>query len=670
MGCVTDTSQSHLSTPEQVRNRIEEAWNSDYQNRKESRIDLEYLAGRQWTKEEEAARQKTNRPMLTFNRLPTFVQQVVNDIRQNKPSISIVPEEDEDKEVSEVYEGLIRQIEYKSGGPAIYAAPAADAVSSSIGFLRVKTDYVDEKSFDQEILIEHIIDPGSVYFDPYATRQDKSDADYMVVLENVSEEEFKRRFPGKDLDDVDEYESDYDHVIDWAEGENVKIAEYYEVRTEKGWLVGTDEGVSEATRQVAQQWEQAGAQVREVEKRTIWRCVVSGSQMLEEWELLPGKHMPIVAVVGSEIRLGSETVRTSLIRFARDPQKLYNYWRSSAAEAIGQAPKSKWLVTQKMIAKFKKSWGVANSSPSPYLQYEPDENAPGAMPKQIAPPAPPSAMWQESQIVVEDMKAVTGIFDASLGAGGNETSGKAIMARQREGDTSNYHYTDNLEKAIRRVGEILIDLIPKIYDNERIVRLIGEDGSEKTVTINQQVEDEDGIVQTLNDLRKGKYHVRVSTGPSYMTKRIESADSMMSFIQAVPQAGNVIADLIAKNMDWPGADNIADRLRKMVPPELLEHEGGEPRSDAPMPAGGPEMTKQPAQDGQPPQSPLAPPQDEAQGKLQDAMMQIQLQTATAKAEYEQNRAALEELKVEAQALENERAMNNRQETEMETINGY
>ena len=176
-------------------------------------------------------------------------------------------------------------------------------------------------------------------------------------------------------------------------------------------------------------------------------------------------------------------------------------------------------------------------------------------------------MFQEASIAADDLKAVTGIHDASLGAPGNETSGRAILMRQREGDVGTFVYIDNLARAIRHAGRILVDLIPHIYDTERTMRILGEDGGETFAVINQAALGPDGPV-VLNDLSAGKYDVEVTTGPSFSTKRIEAAESMMAFVQAVPPAAALIGDLIARNMDWPGAEAIAERLRKALPPGI------------------------------------------------------------------------------------------------------
>lgn len=197
-----------------------------------------------------------------------------------------------------------------------------------------------------------------------------------------------------------------------------------------------------------------------------------------------------------------------------------------------------------------------------------------------------------------------GLYDASLGARSNETSGRAIMARQREGDVSTFHFIDNLSRAIRHGGRILIDLIPKVYSGERIVRVLGYDGTPQNVRLGAGQGDtasgatEAGAGQDqatpidpatgqampvppnmrfdgVYDLAVGKYDLVVEAGPSFSTRRQEAAEQMTEFVRAFPQAAPVLGDLMAKNMDWPGADEIAARLKRLLPPQALE-DGGLP----------------------------------------------------------------------------------------------
>ena len=309
--------------------------------------------------------------------------------------------------------------------------------------------------------------------------------------------------------------------------------------------------------------------VRKVRAHKVEHYLLSGEEVLEGPNLWAGRYIPIFPVIGSETALETKVIRSGLIRFSKDSQQLYNFWRSSAAEMIALAPRAPFLATPTMIAKFKGQWDTQNTVPRPYLLYEFDPDVPGGRPMREPPPDIPAALVNETGIAADEIKATTGIYDASLGAQSNEISGIAIQARTSQGDISALHYQDNLMATLNHLGRVLIDLIPKIYDSERTIRVMREDETHLPVRINVPVMGVGGKPVLINDLNQGAYDVRVKTGPSYATRRAEAADAMLQFIQAVPQAAGIAGDLVARNMDWPGADEIADRLKRLLPPQIL-----------------------------------------------------------------------------------------------------
>ncbi len=569
-----------------IREMLQDAWDYERDNRDEAEKDLRFRAGDQWPDTVRNEREAAGRPCITVNKLGAMINQVVNDLRQNAPSIKARPVDDKsDPELAKVYSGIIRQIEEQSSARFIYSMAADHSISCGIGNFRITTDYMDDTAFDQEILIEAIPNPLSVLWDPASIKTDRSDAMHCFVIENMPLKAFKKKYPDKSTESVDvSYNNGGSSYLTFQTQDEILVAEFWEKIPVKRTLALFEDG---ETLDITDLDEfqlsliPPPVDVREVDTHKVEMSIINGNEVLEgpyEWA---GKHIPIVSVLGDEVPNGTQVIRSGMIRAARDPQMLYNYWRSQAAETIGQAPKAPWLLTKKQLGKHKSQWDNINKSPKPYAIYDHDSEAPA--PQRIAPPAPPSALWQEGALSSDDMKAVTGIYDASLGARSNETSGKAILARQREGDVANYHFTDNLTRSLEHAGRILIDLIPKIYDTQRVIRILGEDDSEEFIEINKSIPGYDGEPMLLNDLSAGRFDIKVTTGPSYTTKRIEAAESMMSFVQAFPQAGQVAGDLIAGNMDWPGADAIAHRLKKMVPPELLEGEDGDGQQPPPQP---------------------------------------------------------------------------------------
>lgn len=570
-----------------MRERHQFAIDFERENREEAIDDLRFRAGDQWPTGVKSEREATNRPCLTINRMPQFVRQVTGDIRQNKPGIKVHPvDSGSDPAIARVFTGLIRHIEAISDATHVYAKAADASATCGQGFFRIVTDYQDEESFDQEIFVQHIRDPLSVLFDPNAVKPSREDAAWCFVTSEIGLEEFKQAWPKAAVADF-ESQSPSLHVENWFTKDKVRIAEYWVKEPVNKTIALTADGaildVTNVDRTVLEQMQVKST--RKVGSHKIVQHVVTGLEELEssDW---PGVYFPIIPVWGEEVHVGEKVVRHGLVRFAKDPQRMYNYHRSAGVEVIALQPKAPFIGTEKQFKNNAKIWERANQDGVPYLPYTPDPLAPGLRPERQPPPAFPAAMYQEAAVAADDMKAVTGIFDASLGAEGNETSGKAILARQKEGDVGTFVYMDNLALAIRHAGRVLVNLIPKVYDTERTVRILGEDDSEDFAVINQRIPTGEGF-KTVNDLSLGRYDVVVSTGPSYSTKRMEAADSMVAFINAAPQTASMVMDLLAKNLDWPGADEIAARFRKVAVAQGLAEpeEGDAPPQPQPPPPG-------------------------------------------------------------------------------------
>jgi hypothetical protein len=577
----------------EARRRLEAAWDHDSDNRTEAIKDLRFLGLDQWPEDVRQKRESEGRPVLTLDHLNQHKNQVVNDIRQANISLKAIPVDSKtDPALAEIVTALMRDVQYQSHAEHVYAQAADGAVSCGIGHFRFKTRYVDDRVFEQELLIEPIPYPLAVFWDPAAVKPDRSDAMWCFVTEFVPTGTFKQRYPHAQMADVDAMRDIASASgMYWATRDGVLIAEYWCKKPKKRRLVAFEDGsvvdLTDAERGIEEQLVQVYGPVqgeREAQGYKIEQSIISGVEVLEGPHEWAGQYIPIIPVIGSEIHLETKTIRMSLIRGARDPQRLYNYWRSAAAELIALVPKSKFLVTDKQIAPYRAEWEQAHLSPKPYLRFVPDDKMPRGMPQKIDPADPPAAIWQEASLVVDDMKAATGIYDASLGAKSNETSGVAIARRQVEGDVSTYHFADNLRRSLEHAGRVMIDLIPKIYDTQRVVRLLGEDGQEKFEQINwPTIDTATGESVVYNDLSSGRYDIRVSIGPSYTTQRIEARETLIEFMKAIPQAAPYIMDLVASSLDFDGADDIAERLKKLIPPQILP-EDERPAPEQPNPA--------------------------------------------------------------------------------------
>lgn len=553
-----------------ARERFEEAYEEDHWNRDQAIDDLEFLAGEQWPDAIRVEREEANRPILVINRMPQFLRQVTGDIRKTNPSISISPgDDDADNDLAEVYEGLVRQIERCSDAQSVYEGSAESAASCGMGWFRVLTDY-ESRSFNQEIKLERIYNPLSVYCDPQARDVTRKDARYIFVVDMLEQEQFEEQFPGKK---VSSWESSGmpEYLSHWYDGDRVLIAEYFwrEPVTrhlgqmEDGRVVDMDEPGSALIPVV---------RTRKFEDYDVYWAKLSGEAVLTKPRKLSTRFIPIVGVIGEEMHIGERLVRSSVIRYAKDAQRMYNYWRSAQTEVIALQPKAPFKVTPKHIGGLEPFWDDINTSNRPYVVYNPDPSAPP--PQRENPPVPSTGMMQEIALAADDMKATTGIYDSALGEKSNESSGVAIRQRQLESDVSTSIYVDNLAKSIAHCGRIIVDMIPSVYDTNRMIRVLGQDEAEKIVEVNKPVLTPSGPL-VVNDLSRGKYDVVVKTGPGYSTRRQEAADAQLEFIRAVPNVAQFVMDLIARNMDWPGAEEFADRLQKILPPGVVERDVSE-----------------------------------------------------------------------------------------------
>ena len=558
----------------EARELYEYAIESDRINREEAEEDLRFRAGEQWPDHERTQREMDGRPALTINRTGQFIRRVTGAARQNPPSIKVVPAEDTDEaamEAANVREGLIRRIEHRSRGRWVYIQALDTAATCGIGHIRIMTEYDERDPFQQEIRLAPISDPLSVVYDPDAKRLTKEDGGFVFQTGLMSPRAFKAKYPKADATEWSHSDTVNQPTRYWEQGETIRVVEMFERRAKKRKLVLMSDGARVALdgmkrADIEAMFAQAAAvgiepvAEREVEYHEVFRSVLSGKEYLEDEVEFPSRYLPIIPVIGEEVSIGEVKVRHGLVRFTRDPQRLYNYWRTSAAEMVALAPKAPFMATATQIGPFKQMWDQANKKPLPYLLFQPDPDAPNAMPQRATAPEPPAAMWQEASVASDDMKGVTGIYDAALGAEGNETSGRAIMARQREGDVGTFLYVDNLRHAVERVGVTLLDMLPRIYDTERSVQVMEEDGSTRPFTINQTMPD--GTVR--NDLSTGVYEVKVSTGPTFQSKQEETSQAILELAKVFPPIMQIAGDILVKNLDFPRADEIAARMEQAM----------------------------------------------------------------------------------------------------------
>lgn len=577
-------------------------WREQYQQA-ERDMEFGFMPESQW--DEWMTQSRAGRPMYTVNKLRQALKQITNDQRQNRPQAKVRAVENSDADLAEVREGLMRSID--SGSDAELAADTAFlfAVGGGFGCWRVTYDWEEDGGFDLVISKKEIPNPYAVVFDPSAQRKDRRDARYAFVDQTYARGTFMEKWPDAKVVSVKDCN---ELTADWWSEDEVTVAEYwYKVMEEgeialmtDGRVLEVDEEYESVLRELAQQGITEQKR-RKVEKTCVYQCIVSGAEILEGPTKWAGRFIPLVPVWGEIIRMKGKDHFFGAVRFGRDPQKMYNYERSTFIEVLADQPYSPFIADAAAIAGHEAQWTNMRTRRDPALFYNSvDENGnPIAPPSRMQTPAFPAALAQAAAISSEDLKAATGIYDASLGARSNETSGKAILARQREGDVANFDYIDNLAYAKKYDYEITNDLISEVLTTERQIRIVGPDGAEKVVEINKPVFDEEtGQWITLNDMTQGRFDITVTVGPSYSTQRMEAAEALMQLSNDPSPLGMLAKLGFIEALDAPGLDTIKKGARKMMIAQGLIPPGEDdepPQPQQPDPAQMAEAEKNAAQ---------------------------------------------------------------------------
>lgn len=595
----TDDVDEFLHNARKRARRALEFWNSNFEV---SKRDLDYLySDNQWDEKAAKEREDEGRPSLTLNQLPQYKRQIVNEMRLTTPKVQVTPyhsdaatEEEEPKRVSnitnttdysmaETLEGLIRNVENVSKADSHYDRVGQQAVESGFGWLRLLTHYQNLDSFEQEAKITSVKNRFSVLCDPEFTEPDTSDKNFLFIGELMHKDEFEARYPKAIIGEIgtsDEYSW-------WTEGEYVRIAEYfYRKPTERELLLLSDERVvyRDKVEPVLDELEENGITIVAKRKVTVWKCCwakITANSILEggvtkkdemEW---PGETIPVFPCFGEELTFSKKTLYVGATHFAMDSQTMGNYWWTAATERVALAPKAPWVASAEAIEGYEEEWegsNVGNPAVLPWNERDDDEQ-PNRPPQRADFSSMPAAEIQLAMSATDITKSVMGMYDASLGNRSNEKSGVAIQARQQQSNTGNFHFTGNRDMCIEGIGRCLVEVLPRIYSNEQVRRVMFEDGKGDWVKINEMITDEEsGQKIIVNDLTVGKFDVVVTSGPAFNTQRQDAVDSMLRFVESVPDVGRILLDLIAENMDWHLSKEASNRLKRQLPREMLTEE--------------------------------------------------------------------------------------------------
>lgn len=563
---------------QELMHRFELSVAADGENHREAMDDLEFQKGNQWPAKQRMQREMDGRPCLTVNKIPTFLQQVTNDQRQNRANIKVSPVSvDANAKTAELIQGMIRHIEYDSAADAAYDTALNSAAAIGFGYFRLVTDYCSPTSFDQELRFKRIRNPFTVYFDPASTEPDGSDSQWVILTEKMTKKEFEAKYPTASvtISGFNVGSTGDSQRQDWVWTDMVRIAEYYRIEFTPATLYLLGDGTT--TTEKPPEGVVVKNKRETVLKKVMWR-LVTPYEVLETTEI-KCQWIPVFPVYGTEIDIDGKIYRAGLIRNAKDPAMMYNFWMTSATEEVSLRPKTPFIGAEGTFEGHEKKWLQANNRSFPYLEYKPT-----SVDGQLVPPPSrqpmadvPVGVLAMAMHASDNIKQTTGLFDSSLGAAGNATSGKQELAQQKQGNVANFHYTDNFIRTLRHAGRCAIDMLPHYYDAERLVLARGEDGSVSQAVINKW----DEVAQKfINDLSVGKYAVAVTPGPSYATMRAEAADAMVQFGQSWPKLMDIAGDKVVKAMNWPGAEEIAERIARTIPKEIRDDPADGP---APIP---------------------------------------------------------------------------------------
>ena len=634
------TPQEQQSLVAEVKKQYERGAGAEAENRRLFSEDLRFVyqdtieADGQW--DSSILLQRRGRPSYTFNRVIGAVNLVLGDQRQTRPQIRVrAANKDASVETASIYNGLIRDIEQCSGAESIYDAQFKNAVAGGYGAWRIVPEYEDDMSFSQVLRIKDIPNPLTVLWDPEATCPIRSDSMWCIVAERISTEKYRALYPGFDPQSI-AFSRD---SRGWATENEIRIAEYFKkvpvYKTIAELTNGRTIRYDEEARSVQEHLEKTATpgvdypkvhRTRQVKTWAVEWYLVDGMNVLAGPIRYNWKKIPVIRIPGRCVNIEGKQKVQSLIRHTKDPQRTYNYHRSTMVELAALTPRAPYIATPKMVKGYEDMWSTANTNARPYLLYDPDPDVPGERPTREPPPDVPEAMIALAQADLADIQAATGYFDASLGNDeeSDRTSGKALVARQRRSDLGSYEFIDNFGKALKVSAECIIDMIPTIYDTQRIVRIIGSDGVEKYEKVNHQ-EPGKSIVNSLKD---GSYDCTVTIGPSYQTAKQEMLATLLEAANIMPQIAQVAPDLIVKNVDSPDSDELVRRLR--IP--LIQQGIIKPTPEE--------------QKNLPP-----PPQP-------DPMAQAQLQLLQSKVQHESAKGVIAQSQAQAAPLEHQKLLDN------------
>lgn len=536
-------------------------------------------------------RDLATKPSLTINKTQQHILRVVNDARKNNPAPKVSPIGGQaTKDSAEIYEGLVRHIGNRSQATAIRMAAFHHTVESGIGYWRVNSAYADDEDdvFAQEIIIEPIPDQMGVMLDPDIKLPTGADAMWGIVWENVSQKTFKRDYPDIDLSfsqpliGIEPYQG-------WISADDVRVAEYYRLTNKKDeWIWIEDPKGTQSTfklSEIPSEWKEEFDRLveddnttrlkrRKIQTKQLEWYKIAGAQIISRRKL-KGQYVPIIRCVGREKKIDGKLYRAGLTRALKDPQRMYNYNTSAAAEIASGQTKSPWLVAAEAIEGNEAAWRMANVRDYAFLTWKhlDSDGQPMPPPQRIDPPQPATAFMEGLKIAAMEMEMASGQYaPQQVDAQQMAKTPQAIDQRVEASDLATYDFLENLALAMAYETQVIIDLAPHVYDTERVIKILGKDNktvSEVTVMPGQkeatkQDKESGDDIRVLFNPSAGRYSVTATVGPAFQTARKEAWSAFTQVAVASPELVAPAADLMFQNADFEMADELAKRWRKQL----------------------------------------------------------------------------------------------------------
>lgn len=552
-------------------------------NRTEAITALKFRYGDQWPQYAIDSR-GLDRPQLTINDTNTLIKKVTNAQRQQRPRGKASPvDQFADKKIAKVITGLLRHFEVNSDADYAYDTAFDFSATMGWGYFRVMADYISEDSFDQDVYFCGIDNPFTVCFDPSSKLPDGSDAEKALVTDLMRKEVFKITYPDATMANFEEMANS---DPEWVTEQDIRLAEYFYVDRTRAKLVMLSDGTPVWANQLPPKelLEKAGIRIlgmRDSFKRIVKYQKQTALEILEE-KTLPGRWIPIVPVYWTNTVIDGKRLRQGMVKDMMDPARMNNFWKTAITEYLALSPKAKWLGYEGFDEGHEKEFAGANLSASPTLRVKSTgvDGQPIPLPTRLQPEPPPSGLIEATFMATQDLSRVAGVFDPAVRGGAQHKSDKTLNAEQGQSENTNFEGFDNLTRSMKHGYRIALSYVPAIMDVQSVRRIIGEDGREELITVNEkapQIDPQTGqpqvdeagqaIMTVLNDVRVGTYDVVMETGPSFNTKQQEGVEAMLQLMntpvgEKIAAAGD---DLLVRQMDFYGADVLADRLAAANP---------------------------------------------------------------------------------------------------------